>query len=34
LQEIGAQMQQMRPTAPTRPSQPSALKKAVDAVLS
>jgi hemerythrin superfamily protein len=34
LQEIGAQMQQMRPKAPTRPSQPSALKKAVDAVLS
>ncbi|HEY2831048.1 MAG TPA: hemerythrin domain-containing protein [Sporichthyaceae bacterium] len=34
LQEIGAQMLQMRPNAPTRPSQPSALKKAVDAVLS
>jgi hemerythrin-like domain-containing protein len=34
LQEIGAQMQAMRPDAPTRPSEPGALKKAVHALLS
>ena len=34
LQEIGAQMLELRKTAPRRPSQPSALKKAVDAVIS
>ncbi|MBA3741854.1 hemerythrin domain-containing protein [Sporichthya sp.] len=34
LQEIGQRMLEMRPTAPRRPSQPSALKKAVDAILS
>ncbi|WP_019874692.1 hemerythrin domain-containing protein [Sporichthya polymorpha] len=34
LQEIGQQMLEMRPTAPRRPSQPSALKKALDAILS
>jgi hemerythrin-like domain-containing protein len=34
LQEIGAQMQAMRPNAPTRPSQPGAVKKAVHALLS
>jgi hemerythrin-like domain-containing protein len=33
LQEIGAQMQAMRPNAPTRPSQPGAVKKAVHALL-
>jgi len=34
LQEIGAQLQAMRPDAPTRPSRPGALKKAVHALLS
>ncbi|GAA0610998.1 hemerythrin domain-containing protein [Sporichthya brevicatena] len=34
LQEIGQRMLEMRPTAPRRPSQPSALKKALDAILS
>ncbi|CAM4046005.1 hemerythrin domain-containing protein [Kibdelosporangium persicum] len=34
LQEIGARMIEMRKQAPRRPSQPSALKKAVDAILS
>jgi hemerythrin-like domain-containing protein len=34
LQEIGAAMEELRPSAPTRPSQPSALKKAIDAVVS
>jgi hemerythrin-like domain-containing protein len=33
LQEIGAQMLEMKEKAPRRPSQPSALKKAADAVL-
>ena len=33
LQDIGAQMEQMRSKAPTSPSQPSALKKAVNAVM-
>lgn len=34
LQDIGAQMLELKKTAPTRPTQPSALKKAVDAVIS
>ncbi|HUR76220.1 MAG TPA: hemerythrin domain-containing protein [Sporichthya sp.] len=34
LQDIGQRMLEMRPTAPRRPSQPSALKKALDAVIS
>jgi hemerythrin-like domain-containing protein len=34
LQELGAQMQEAKKKAPTRPSQPSALKKAVDAMIS
>jgi hemerythrin-like domain-containing protein len=34
LAEIGAQMKEMRPTAPTHPAQPSALKKAIDALVS
>jgi hemerythrin-like domain-containing protein len=34
LQDMGARMLELRPQAPTRPTQPSALKKAVDAVLS
>ena len=33
LQEIGAEMAELRKKAPTRPSQPSALKKTIDAVL-
>jgi hemerythrin-like domain-containing protein len=33
LQDLGAEMLQMRKKAPTRPSQPSALKKTVDAVI-
>lgn len=33
LQEIGAEMEALRPKAPTKPSQPSALKKTVDAVI-
>jgi hemerythrin superfamily protein len=33
LQELGAEMEQMRKKAPRSPAQPSALKKAVDAVL-
>ncbi|MFL6145015.1 MAG: hemerythrin domain-containing protein [Labedaea sp.] len=33
LQEIGAQMIELREKAPRKPSQPSALKKAADAVL-
>ena len=34
LQELGAQMEEAKKKAPTRPSQPSALKKAVDAMIS
>jgi hemerythrin superfamily protein len=34
LQEIGARMIEMKKTAPRKPSQPSALKKALDAVVS
>lgn len=34
LQEIGAEMEAARPKAPRRPSQPSAMKKAIDAVIS
>ena len=34
LQEIGAVMEDKRAKAPRRPSQPSAMKKAVDAVIS
>lgn len=34
LQEIGAEMQESRAEAPRRPSRPSALKKAIDAVVS
>ncbi|MGI8761490.1 MAG: hemerythrin domain-containing protein [Jatrophihabitantaceae bacterium] len=33
LQELGAQMEQMRKKAPRSPLQPSALKKAIDAVV-
>jgi hemerythrin superfamily protein len=33
LQELGAQMLEMKKTAPRKPSQPSALKKALDAML-
>jgi hemerythrin-like domain-containing protein len=34
LQEIGAQMVELRKTAPRSPAQPSALKKAIDALMS
>jgi hemerythrin-like domain-containing protein len=34
LQEIGARMIELRKNAPRRPTQPSAMKKAVDAVVS
>ncbi|TQM26535.1 hemerythrin domain-containing protein [Nocardia bhagyanarayanae] len=34
LQELGARMIELRKKAPTSPAQPSALKKAVDAVIS
>jgi hemerythrin superfamily protein len=34
LQDIGAQLLDLRETAPTHPSQPSALKKTIDAVIS
>jgi hemerythrin superfamily protein len=34
LQEIGAHMNELRKKAPRKPSQPSAIKKAVDAVVS
>ncbi len=34
LQELGARMIELKDSAPTRPAQPSAIKKAVDAVLS
>jgi hemerythrin superfamily protein len=34
LQELGEQILQMKKKAPRRPSQPSAMKKAVDAVIS
>jgi len=34
LQELGARMAEMRPSAPRSPAQPSALKKAIDAVVS
>ena len=34
LQDIGAEMMRAKSVAPRRPSQPSALKKAVDAVIS
>ena len=33
LQEIGAEMERLRPKAPRKPSQPSALKKTIDAVI-
>ena len=33
LQEIGAEMAELRKKAPTRPSQPSALKKTIDAII-
>jgi len=34
LQDIGARMAELRPAAPRRPAQPSALKKAIDAIVS
>jgi hemerythrin superfamily protein len=34
LQTIGARMAELRPKAPRKPAQPSALKKAIDAVIS
>ena len=34
LQEIGAEMTELRKKAPRRPSQPSAMKKVVDAIVS
>jgi hypothetical protein len=34
LQELGARMTELRGSAPRKPSQPSALKKAIDAVVS
>ena len=34
LQEIGARMSELREKAPRSPAQPTALKKAVDAVVS
>lgn len=34
LQEIGARLEEARHKAPTTPAQPSALKKAIDAVIS
>ena len=34
LQELGARMVELRQSAPRKPSQPSALKKAIDAVVS
>ena len=34
LQELGAKMIELKKTAPTSPEQPSALKKAIDAVIS
>ena len=34
LREMGAQLLDMKPTAPRSPAQPSALKKALDAVIS
>ncbi|GAA1241764.1 hemerythrin domain-containing protein [Oryzihumus leptocrescens] len=34
LQEIGAKMIELKKTAPRKPSQPSALKKAIDALIS
>jgi hemerythrin superfamily protein len=34
LQEIGAQLLELKKSAPTHPSQPSALKKTIDAVIS
>jgi hemerythrin superfamily protein len=34
LQELGARMIDLKKTAPTTPAQPSALKKAIDAVIS
>ena len=34
LQEIGAQMMELKKTAPRSPAQPSAMKKAIDAVIS
>jgi hemerythrin-like domain-containing protein len=33
LQELGAEMLDLKKTAPTKPSQPSALKKALDSVI-
>ena len=33
LQQIGAQMAELKPSAPRSPAQPSALKKTIDAVL-
>jgi hemerythrin superfamily protein len=34
LQQIGAEMEELKKTAPTSPAQPSALKKTIDAVIS
>ena len=34
LQDIGAEMAELRPKAPRSPAQPSALKKALDAIIS
>ncbi|MGZ4686210.1 hypothetical protein [Oryzihumus sp.] len=34
LQEIGAKMIELKKSAPRKPSQPSALKKAIDALIS
>lgn len=34
MQEMGARMLEQKPTAPRSPAQPSALKKAIDAVIS
>jgi hemerythrin-like domain-containing protein len=34
LQQIGAEMERLRPSAPRRPAEPSALKKTIDAVIS
>ena len=34
LQELGARMEALRPKAPRKPSQPSALKKAIDSMIS
>jgi hemerythrin-like domain-containing protein len=34
LQELGGRMAELRPNAPRKPAQPSALKKAIDAMIS